>query len=350
MIWFFLLNNPSSNSFSAIRLKNVLFIFELNINLLFLYKFQKNEYEIHFKSKLCQIKKNIAIINGIYWQNLTYFNFKSKTKKTFILTDSDFRHVWMRHIDQKVFNKLSKTITDVKYSRKDSQTKHICKICAKINLISKIKKFLNDHVNIYLKSVFSNICDSINLITFFKKIYFAIFVNQIIKWLKIRFLHIKNDVIQIIKNFIIFEKKQSSQFIKKFHADNVKKFIINILKNYYVQKNINSIYLTSYIPHQNDVTEKINQILINKIKIMLTQSKLPRKYWNETVLITNYFYNWIFHWIISFIIPFEIKFNKTPDLNNHYIWKSSVWKKFPNIIKLTFWAEKHYLIDYDFNQ
>ena len=88
----------------------------------------------------------------------------------------------------------------------------------------------------------------------------------------------KNNVIQIIKNFIIFEKKQLNQFVKKFHADNVKQFIVNILKNYYVQKNINSIYLTPYIPQQNDVAERINRILIKKIKIMLTQSKLSRKY------------------------------------------------------------------------
>ena len=118
-------------------------------------KFQKNEYEIHFKLKLCQIKKNFAIINDIYQQNLTYFNFKPKTKKTFVLTHSDFWHVRMGHIDQKVFNKLSKIITDVKYSHKHSPTtKHLCEICAKANLISKIKKISNDKIKIYLKIFF----------------------------------------------------------------------------------------------------------------------------------------------------------------------------------------------------
>ena len=335
----FLFDNPFSNSFSAIRLKNVLFVFELNINLLLLDKFRENEYEIHFKSKLCQIRKNTAIINGIYWQNLTYFDFKPKTKKAFILTDSDLWHVRMGHIDQKVFNKLSKTITDVKYSRKDFQTEHICEIYAKTNLISKIKKFSDDQTIIYLKNVFLDICDSISLTTFFKKIYFATFVNQIIKWLKIRFLHIKNNVIQIIKNFITFEKTQLNQFIKKFHADNVRKFIANILKNYYVQKNINSTYSASYTSQQNDAAERINRTLINKVKTMLTQSKLPRKYWNEAVLTASYFYNWISHLAINFTTPFETKFGKISDLNNIYVWESSVWKKFFNITKLTSQAE-----------
>ena len=323
-IRFFLSGNPSSNSFSAIRLKNVLFVFKLNINLLFLNKFRENEYEIHFESKLCQIKKNIIIINNTYQQNLTYFDFKPKTEKTFILTDSDFWHVRMRHINQKILSKLSKTVTNIKYSYKDSSTNHVCKICAKINLISKIKKFSNNQINIYLKNVFSNICDPINSTTFFKKVYFAIFVNQIIKWLKIRLLHTKNDVIQIIKNFIIFEKKQSDQFVKKFHTDNIKKFIVNTLKNYYAQKDINSIYSASYTSQQNDAAERINQTLINKVRIMLTQSKLPRKYWGEAVLIADYFYNKTFHSTINFTTSFEVKFGKIPDLNNIYVWKSSV--------------------------
>ena len=108
--------------------------------------------------------------------------------------------------------------------------------------------------------------------------------------------------------------------------------------------------MTSYISQQNDVAKRINWILIDKVKIMLTQSKLSRKYWNKTVLITYYFYNKTLHSTINFIILFEIKFDKISNLNNIYVWKSSVWKKFFNIIKLTFQIKKHYLIGYDSNQ
>ena len=83
---------------------------------------------------------------------------------------------------------------------------------------------------------------------------------------------------------------------------------------------------------------------------MLTQSKLSRKYWSEAVLATNYFYNWTSHSVINFTTPFEVKFGKIPDLNNIYIWRSSVWKKLPNTTKLAFQVEKHYLINYDSNQ
>ena len=77
--------------------------------------------------------------------------------------------------------------------------------------------------------------------------------------------------------------------------------------------------MTPYISQQNDVAERINQTLINKIKTMLTQSKLSRKYWGETVLAADYFYNRTLHSVINFTTSFKTKFGKTPDLNNIYV-------------------------------
>ena len=138
----------------------------------------------------------------------------------------------------------------------------------------------------------------------FQRDLFCNFVDQTTKRLEVRFLHIKNDVIQIIQNLIIFEKNQLDQFVKRFPADNVKEFIANILKNYYVQKNISSTYSTPYTPQPNGAAERINRTLINKIRTMFTQSKLPRKYWNEAVLAADYFYNRTPHSIFNFTIPF----------------------------------------------
>ena len=256
----------------------------------------------------------------------------------------------MGHIGQKVLNKLSKAVTDVEYLRKDSQAEHICEICAEANLTSKIKKSSGDQASTYLESVSSDICGPISPTTSSKKAYFATFVDQATKWLEVRLLHTKDDVIQAIKDFITFEEKQSGQFVKRFHADNAREFIAGTLKDYYVQKGINSTYSAPYTPQQNGAAERINRTLINKVRAMLTQSKLPRKYWGEAVLAAGYLYNRTPHSAINFTTPFEAKFGKTPDLSNIYVWGSPVWKKLPNTTKLAPRAEKHYLIGYGSNQ
>ena len=138
----------------------------------------------------------------------------------------------MGHIGQKVLNKLSNTSKEIEYSKNASEHK-ICEICAQINLISKMNKNPFDKTNTFLKNVFSNICEPIKFLKSFKKRYFATFLNQATKWLEIRLLSNKNAIIQAIKDYIIFQEKQSGHFIKRFHADNAKKYIAQGLKSYY---------------------------------------------------------------------------------------------------------------------
>ena len=143
----------------------------------------------------------------------------------------------MGHIGQKVLSKLSNASKKIEYSKNASEHK-ICKICVQANLIFKMNKNPIDKINTFLKSVFLNICELIKFFTPFKKRYFTTFLNQATKWLEIRLLSNKNDIIQIIKNYIIFQKKQLKHFIKKFHVDNAKKYIAQKLKFYYVEKKI----------------------------------------------------------------------------------------------------------------
>ena len=130
----------------------------------------------------------------------------------------------MGHIGQKALSKLSNTSKKIEYSKNASKHK-ICEICVQINLISKMNKNPFDKISTFLKNMFLNKCKSIKFFTSFKKHYFLTFLNQITKWLEIHLLSNKMNIIQTIKNYIIFQKKQSEHFIKKFHANNAKKYI-----------------------------------------------------------------------------------------------------------------------------
>ena len=80
-VWFILFNNSFPNSFSAIRLQNVLFVFELNINLLFLNKFQENRYEIHFESNYVKLKKTPPLSTAFIGKTWLFSISNRKQKK-----------------------------------------------------------------------------------------------------------------------------------------------------------------------------------------------------------------------------------------------------------------------------
>ena len=86
----------------------------------------------------------------------------------------------MGHIGQKFLSKLSNASKEIKYFKNASDHK-ICKICAQINLISKMNKNSSDKINTFLKNMFLNICEFIKPFTPFKKHYFATFLNQTTK-------------------------------------------------------------------------------------------------------------------------------------------------------------------------
>ena len=86
----------------------------------------------------------------------------------------------MKHIKQKILNKLSNALKKIEYLKNASEHK-ICKICVQINLIFKMNKNPFDKINTFLKNMFSDICELIKFFTSFKKHYFATFLNQITK-------------------------------------------------------------------------------------------------------------------------------------------------------------------------
>ena len=174
-----ILFNESFSNEGKIRLKNVLFVSELNINFLSLNWFKQKKYDIHFESNLCQIKKELKIkIEDIYWNNFTYFDFKSQQSEKALIGNIDLWHARMGHIGQKVLNKLSNASKRIKYFKNALEHK-ICKICVQINPIFKMNKNPSDKINTFLKNVFLNICEPIKFFMSFKKRYFATFLNQV---------------------------------------------------------------------------------------------------------------------------------------------------------------------------
>ena len=76
---------------------------------------------------------------------------------------------------------------------------------------------------------------------------------------------------------------------------------------------------------------------------MLIQTKLSNKFWKKAVLTANYLYNKTFHSVLDFKSFYEKRYENTSNLNNIYVWKSSVWKKISKDKKLNNCHDRVYL-------
>ena len=71
--------------------------------------------------------------------------------------------------------------------------------------------------------------------------------------------------------------------IKKMRSDNGTKFKNTLVEEFLDEEGIKHEFSTPYTPQQNDVVEKNNRALIDMVRTMLDEYKIPNLFWCEAV-------------------------------------------------------------------
>ena len=78
-------------------------------------------------------------------------------------------------------------------------------------------------------------------------------------------------------------------------------------------------------PEYNGVTERLNQTLIEKVRVLLHNSGLPKFLWGEALNYVTYIKNRTWTKSLPNATPHEILTGKKPDLSNIHPWGTRVW-------------------------
>lgn len=80
----------------------------------------------------------------------------------------------------------------------------------------------------------------------------------------------------------------------------------------------------------NGVAERKNRSLIEMVRCMLNESKLPRYFWGEAINTANYLQNRM-ETKSANKTPYELFYNKRPQMNNIELFGSKCFVKIPNV-------------------
>lgn len=83
-------------------------------------------------------------------------------------------------------------------------------------------------------------------------------------------------------------ERQHNIVVKKFRLDNGGEFVGNYFKNFCKQKGITLEYTMAYTPQQNGKSERMNRTLLNKIRIKIIESGIPKYLWDEALKCSVY--------------------------------------------------------------
>ena len=129
-----------------------------------------------------------------------------------------------------------------------------------------------------LKTVYSDVCGSIEAKSLGGAEYFVTFIDDKSRFVWIYMLKHK----EVFRKFIEWKamvEKFSRKRVKTLWTDNGREFISKQFEDFLKMEGIHHEHTVPKTPEQNGVAERMNRTLLETIRAMLSNSKLPIKFW-----------------------------------------------------------------------
>ena len=100
-------------------------------------------------------------------------------------------------------------------------------------------------------------------------------------------------------------------------------------KSYLKNNGMEHQYTIPKTPEQNGVSERMNRTLVEKVRSMLADSRLPQKFWAEALSTAVYLINRSPTKALDKTTPFEAWYEKKPNVSHLRVFGSSAYAHIP---------------------
>ncbi|KAH9660266.1 hypothetical protein KPL70_024153 [Citrus sinensis] len=146
--------------------------------------------------------------------------------------------------------------------------------------------------------------------------YFLSIIDDFSRKVWVYVLKNKDQVFEKFKEWKHLVENQTGQRLKKLRTDNGLEFCNQPFDSFCAAEGVARHRTVRMTPQQNGLAERMNRTLMDKVRCVLIQSKLPKTLWAETLLTACYLVNLIPSTAINFKTPFEIWYGKPADYGN----------------------------------
>ncbi|KAK9928322.1 hypothetical protein M0R45_025465 [Rubus argutus] len=132
-----------------------------------------------------------------------------------------------------------------------------------------------------LQLVHADLCGPINPISRGKKRYLLCLIDDFSRKTWVYFLLEKSEVFYHFKCFKILVEKEIGLSIKCLRTDRGGEFNSAEFNEFCMQHGVKRQLTTAYTPQQNGVAERKNRTVMNMVRAMLSEKKVPKSFWPE---------------------------------------------------------------------
>nr|GEU38899.1 hypothetical protein [Tanacetum cinerariifolium] len=222
-------------------------------------------------------------------------------------------HMRLGHLNFKTMNKLVRHNLVKSLPSKCFEDDHTCvaclkgkqhKACCKPKLVNSVSKPLHTlHMDLFGPTFVS----SLN-----HKWYCLVMTDDFSRFTWTFFLKTKDESSDILRNFITEIENLKDLKLKIIRCDNRGEFKNKEMNEFCSRKGIKREFSNARTPKQNGVAEKRNKTLIEAVRTMLADAKLPVTFWAEAVNTACYVQNRVLVNKSQNKTPYELYNSRTP--------------------------------------
>ena len=309
---------------TKILVTDVLYVPEMEGNLLSVKKLAKRGLTISFEDKFCSIKNKSCEIACGYLDGKLYrlktneeralkMNQGMKIETTDIIT----WHKRLGHRNCETIRSMIKNdvISDIGISNNKITGK--CEVCVKSKMVKKLfKAKLEITSSNCLDVIHSDLCGPTKNFTPSGGRYFLTFVDDFSRFCRVFILKNKGEVLEKFIEFANEVENLFSRKIKTLRTDNGGEYVSKEFEKFLKTRGITHQFTVPYNPEQNGVAERKNRTLQEMVCCLLMEANLDKKFWGEALMTATYLQNRMETSLIKNKTPFELWYGKKPRLKH----------------------------------
>lgn len=322
------------NKINSLRLENTLYVPDLNANLLSVSKSAANGKPIIFgdteafivRKDTGQTIASAKCHGGLYFMSTIHESSAFAKQEKATIMDWHCRY---GHLNESDLNNLMKREMVNGFKIIGHKNLPDCEICIKGKQTAiPVPKVSEDRKTKLLDLIHSDICGPINCVSLGGARYFATFIDDKSRWVKVYMLKTKDEVKTAFLKYKNEMECQKERKIKILRTDNGLEYVETSFDKELEKCGIRREKTMAHTPQQNGVAERMNRTLVEMALCLLLQSGLSLNFWAEAINTAVYLRN---------RCPTRPLKNKTP----YEVWTGNK----PNVSHFQTFGHKAYVLN-----
>ncbi|KMQ86061.1 retrovirus-related pol polyprotein from transposon tnt 1-94 [Lasius niger] len=321
---------------TAVMVKDVLYIPSIAENLLSVRRLAIKGLTVNFDNSRCVIacgKREIAHAEpsmGMYKLQLKEIAMSMKSRHTLLC-----QHTWHRkfgHRSQEAIQQLSQGLA-TGITIKDCGIRATCECCIK-GKMSRLPfpKSSESKSKAPLDLLHTDVCGPMQVKTPGGKRYALTVIDDYSRFTHVYLLETKSSTKIALRKYIDLVSNKFNRKPKVIRSDRGREYIDKVFTEQLEKDGIQVQLTAPYSPQQNGVAERKNRSLMNMVRCMLDDAKLPDTYWGEAISTANYLQNRLPTKATS-NTPYELWEGTTPDVKHIHVFGCAAYTLVPKQLR-----------------